>query len=122
MVQHMMASLAPVSEGTQSTQAPWLLNVNVPNLPDDQIRGTKVVRLGRRHAAERVIVQTSPRGETMYWIGASGPAKEEGEGTDFYSAKHGFVTVTPLQVDLTDHDRLPFWTESFGADVVPHTP
>ena len=115
MVLQMMASLEVVSEGAHPTQAPWLLNVNVPNLPDDQIRGTKVVRLGRRHAAERVIIQTSPRGETMYWIGASGPAKEEGEGTDFYSAKHGFVTVTPLQVDLTDHDRLGFWTDAMAT-------
>jgi 5'-nucleotidase len=89
-----------------------LLNVNIPNLPDDQIKGVKVARLGRRHAAERVITQTSPRGETMYWIGSAGPAKDEGEGTDFHAAQQGYMAITPLQVDLTDHERLPFWTQT----------
>ena len=111
MVQQLMPSLEVLAEGVQPAVPPWLLNVNIPNLPDDQIAGTKVVRLGRRHAAERVITQTSPRGETMYWIGGAGPAKEAGEGTDFHAAAQKFVSVTPLQIDLTDHERLPYWAQ-----------
>jgi 5'-nucleotidase len=112
LVQQLMPSLEKIAEGAQPTLAPWLLNVNIPNLPDAQLQGFKVCRLGRRHSAERVIMQTSPRGETMYWIGGAGAAKEEGEGTDFHATKHGFVAITPLQVDLTDHERLPYWAQT----------
>jgi len=112
LVMQLAASMELLHEGQRPTHAPWLLNVNIPNLPDDQIKGVKVARLGRRHAAERVITQTSPRGETMYWIGSAGPAKDEGEGTDFHAAQQGYMAITPLQVDLTDHERLPFWTQT----------
>jgi 5'-nucleotidase len=112
LVMQLAASMELLHEGQRPAQAPWLLNVNIPNLPDEQIKGVKVARLGRRHAAERVITQTSPRGETMYWIGSAGPAKDEGEGTDFHAAQQGFMAITPLQVDLTDHERLPFWTQT----------
>ena len=95
-----------------SADAHWLLNVNIPNLPFDRILPAKVCRLGRRHAAEPVITQRSPRGETMYWIGAAGAAQDEGEGTDFAAARSGHVCVTPLQVDLTDHERLAQWASS----------
>ena len=111
LVQQLMPSLEAVAEGAAPTMPPWLLNVNIPNLPDEQIKGVKVTRLGRRHAAERVITQTSPRGETMYWIGGAGPAKEAGEGTDFHATAQGFVSITPLHVDLTEHERLPYWTQ-----------
>ena len=112
LVMQLAASMELLNEGQRPAQAPWLLNVNIPNLPDEQIKGVKVARLGRRHAAERVITQTSPRGETMYWIGSAGPAKDEGEGTDFHAAQQGYMAITPLQVDLTDHERLPFWTQT----------
>ena len=112
LVIQLAASMDLLNEGQRPAQAPWLLNVNIPNLPDEQIKGVKVARLGRRHAAERVITQTSPRGETMYWIGSAGPAKDEGEGTDFHAAQQGYMAITPLQVDLTDHERLPFWTQT----------
>jgi 5'-nucleotidase len=112
LVLQLAASLEVLPEGQMPTQAPWLLNVNIPNLPYEQIKGVKVARLGRRHAAERVITQTSPRGETMYWIGSAGPAKDEGEGTDFHAAQQGYMAITPLQVDLTDHEGLPFWTQT----------
>jgi 5'-nucleotidase len=112
LVMQLATSLELLPEGQMPTQAPWLLNVNIPNLPYEQIKGVKVARLGRRHAAERVITQTSPRGETMYWIGSAGPAKDEGEGTDFHAAQQGYMAITPLQVDLTDHERLPFWTQT----------
>ena len=112
LVMQLAASMELLHEGQKPAQAPWLLNVNIPNLPDEQIKGVKVARLGRRHAAERVITQTSPRGETMYWIGSAGPAKDEGEGTDFHAAQQGYMAITPLQVDLTDHERLPFWSQT----------
>ena len=112
LVEQLIPSLEAVAEGAQPTVPPWLLNVNIPNLPAEQLQGFKVARLGRRHAAERVIMQTSPHGETMYWIGGAGPAKEEGEGTDFHATKQGYVCITPLQVDLTDHERLPYWAQT----------
>ena len=112
LVRQLMPSLETVSPGAQPTMAPWLLNVNVPNLPEGEIKGVKVARLGRRHSAERVITQTSPRGEVMYWIGGAGQAKEAGEGTDFFATTHGYVSITPLQVDLTDHERLPYWAQT----------
>lgn len=90
---------------------PWLLNVNIPNLPFDQLKPAKVCRLGRRHAAERVITMDSPRGETMYWIGGAGAAKDGADGTDFHATAQGHVSITPLQVDLTDHAHLAHWTE-----------
>jgi 5'-nucleotidase len=93
---------------------PWLLNVNIPNAALDQILPTRLCRLGRRHAAEKVITQVSPRGETMYWIGSAGEALDDGEGTDFHATRLGHMSVTPLQVDLTDHDRLSAWRQSFS--------
>ena len=92
--------------------APWLLNVNIPNLPVEQIRPVKVCRLGRRHAAESVITQVSPRGDTLYWIGAAGPAMDDAEGTDFHATEHGHVVMTPLKVDLTDHENLRYWAQT----------
>ncbi|MDP2133801.1 MAG: 5'/3'-nucleotidase SurE [Sulfuritalea sp.] len=85
---------------------PVLLNVNVPDIPYDQLRGIQVTRLGRRHKAEPAVKSVSPRGETVYWIGAAGPAADAGEGTDFYAVEHGWVSVTPLQVDLTHAAQL----------------
>ena len=95
--------------------APWLLNVNIPCLPADQLKPLKVCRLGRRHAAERVITQASPRGETMYWIGSAGAAKDDAEGTDFHATLQGHVAMTPLQVDLTDHEHLSHWNAFNGG-------
>ena len=119
MVEQLLPSVEVLASGASPTVPPWLLNVNIPNLPYDQLKATKVARLGRRHAAERVITQTSPRGETMYWIGGAGPAKDEGEGTDFHATKQGCVVVTPLHVDLTDHERLPYWSQEFAQTTPP---
>lgn len=91
---------------------PWLLNVNIPNLPFDEIGNVKLCRLGRRHAAEAVITQLSPRGDTMYWIGAAGPVMDEAEGTDFHATALGHIAITPLKVDLTDHDHLGYWAQT----------
>ncbi|MBX3717956.1 MAG: 5'/3'-nucleotidase SurE [Burkholderiales bacterium] len=82
-------------------QEPVLLNVNVPDLPYDQLAGIEVTRLGRRHKAQPVVKSRSPRGETVYWVGPAGAAREAGPGTDFHALERGAVSVTPLQVDLT---------------------
>ena len=76
----------------------WLLNVNVPDVAPDALRGTVVTRLGRRHKAEDVIRAQNPRGETVYWVGAAGEAADAGEGTDFHAVANGQVSITPLQV------------------------
>jgi 5'-nucleotidase len=89
--------------------SPYLLNVNIPNLPDADRLPRVITRLGRRHASEPVIRQANPRGETMYWIGAAGDAREAGEGTDFHATAQGQVSITPLQIDLTDHASMPGW-------------
>jgi 5'-nucleotidase len=88
---------------------PWLLNVNIPNRADADLLPRQITRLGRRHASEPVIRQTSPRGDTMYWIGPAGDAREAGEGTDFHATANAQVSITPLQVDLTEHATLADW-------------
>lgn len=93
---------------------PWLLNVNIPNRDDALHLPRHVTRLGRRHASEPVIRQTSPRGETIYWIGPAGDAREAGEGTDFHATSNGCVSITPLQVDLTDHAAMGAWRSALG--------
>jgi 5'-nucleotidase len=103
-----------VAQG-QVASSPWLLNVNIPNQPVDQIKPLRVTRLGRRHSAERVITQTSPRGETMYWIGSAGAAKDDSDGTDFHATFEGHMSVTPLHVDLTEHASLPDWTQRLSG-------
>ena len=94
--------------------APWLLNVNIPNRPDVDRAPLVVTRLGRRHASEPVIVQQSPRGDPIYWIGPAGDAREAGAGTDFHATAEGKVSLTPLQVDLTDHATLGAWRASLA--------
>lgn len=91
---------------TRPFGAPLLLNINVPDLPDEAIRGWEVTRLGRRHKAEPVVKQVSPRGDTVYWIGAAGAAADAGEGTDFHALECGKVSITPLQIDLTHVGQL----------------
>ena len=86
---------------------PVLLNVNVPDVPYEALKGTEVTRLGRRHKAQPVVPQKNPRGETVYWVGPAGAAREAGPGTDFHAVEHGRVSVTPLQVDLTHADQIP---------------
>ena len=85
----------------------WLLNVNVPDVEQSELKGYRITRLGRRHKAEPVIKTETPRGETCYWVGASGPASDAGEGTDFHAIEAGYVSVTPLQIDLTHRDEMP---------------
>ena len=83
-----------------------ILNVNVPDLPWHEIKGIKATRLGNRHKSEGVIKQTDPRGEPVYWVGPPGKTQDAGEGTDFHAVEHGFISMTPLQIDLTRYDSL----------------
>ena len=85
---------------------PFLLNVNIPNLAYEQLGEAQCTRLGKRHQAEPVIRQKSPRGETIYWVGSAGEARLAGPGTDFHAVAAGQVSVTPLQIDLTHVEQL----------------
>ncbi len=96
--------------------ATTILNINVPNRPYSSLVGLQVTRLGRRHSAEPMIKSTDPRGKTIYWIGCLGPEQDSGNGTDFYAVRHGYVSVTPLEIDLTCYSALPNlqqWAENF---------
>jgi 5'-nucleotidase len=85
---------------------PFLLNVNIPNLPYERLGPLTPTRLGRRHQAEPVIRALDPRGREIFWIGAPGATRDAGEGTDFHATAQGKVSVTPLQVDLTHKEQL----------------
>ena len=85
---------------------PVLLNINVPDISYEELKGMEVTRLGRRHKAEAVVKSQTPRGETVYWVGAAGPAQDAGEGTDFFSIQHDRVSLTPLQIDLTRYGQM----------------
>ena len=86
--------------------SPTLLNVNVPDVPYDQLKGRAITRLGKRHKADPVIQLKTPRGDTVYWVGAAGKPNDGGEGTDFYAVVHNQVSISPIQVDLTKHNQL----------------
>ncbi len=83
-----------------------ILNVNVPDIPWSKIKGFKATRLGNRHKSEGVIIQDDPRGDPMYWVGPPGAAQDAGEGTDFHAVEENYVSITPLQIDLTRYDSL----------------
>jgi 5'-nucleotidase len=87
--------------------ADTILNVNVPDVPFDQLQGFAITRLGNRHRAERVVAITDPRGRLGYWIGPPGDEQDAGEGTDFAAINARQVSITPLQVDLTRHQAIP---------------
>ena len=86
--------------------APVLLNVNVPDVAFEDLAGMEVTRLGRRHKAQPVVKGQNPRGETVYWVGQAGAAREAGPGTDFNALERGAVSITPLQVDLTHANQI----------------
>ena len=85
---------------------PVLLNVNIPNMPFDRLQGIRATRLGRRSCADDVICEMSPRGFPIYWLGAAGKPADAAEDTDFWATQHGFVSVSPLQTDLTNHRQV----------------
>jgi 5'-nucleotidase len=85
---------------------PILLNINVPDIPYEHLQGIEVTRLGRRHKAEAVVKTQSPRGETVYWVGAAGAVQDASKDTDFHAIQLNRVSVTPLQIDLTQYAQL----------------
>jgi 5'-nucleotidase len=87
------------------------LNVNIPDLPYEQLRGIRATRLGGRHRSKPIVPVQDPKGKRMYWIGPAGAGQDAGEGTDFHAIANGFVSVTPLQIDLTRHSALPTLTD-----------
>ncbi|PCJ15056.1 MAG: 5'/3'-nucleotidase SurE [Gammaproteobacteria bacterium] len=99
-----------------SIPAHTVLNINVPDLPAEQIKGIKVTRLGSRGPAEDVVEVINPRGRANYWIGAAGKEEDAGPGTDFYAVRQGFVSITPLHADMTDYksiDSMGDWVNHF---------
>ncbi len=84
-----------------------ILNVNVPDEPYERLKGVRATRLGHRHKAEPAVKSCDPRGRTIFWIGPAGPEQDAGPGTDFHAVREGYVSVTPLHVDLTRHSALP---------------
>ena len=86
---------------------PWLLNVNVPNVPYAELKGIRTVRLGKRHQAEPALKVVNERGEVQYRVGPVGGAADAGADTDFGSIAEGYVSITPLSTDLTQFDALP---------------
>lgn len=86
--------------------ADTILNVNVPDLSWDEVRGFEVTRLGNRHRSEACMPQPDPRGGTVYWIGPAGPEQDAGAGTDFHAVRTGFISITPIHVDLTRYQAL----------------
>lgn len=88
-----------------------ILNVNVPDLPYEALKGYRATRLGFRHRSEPIVRSEDPRGRPVYWVGAAGIGQDAGEGTDFDAVANGYVSVTPLQIDLTRHTML----EDIGA-------
>ena len=94
-----------------------ILNVNVPDVPINQLKGFTSTRLGHRHKSEPVIKDTDPQGRTIYWVGPSGPEQDAGPGTDFYAVNNRCVSVTPLHIDLTRHaalDATSNWLRDIG--------
>lgn len=93
---------------------PFLLNVNIPNLPYSSLTKIVATRLGKRHESEPVIRTQDPHGNEIFWIGPVGKAKEASEGTDFHATEQGWVSVTPLQIDLTHNAQLDRLRQALG--------
>lgn len=95
-----------------------ILNINVPDVPFDELRGFEITRLGTRHRAEPTIRQTDPRGHPIYWVGPAGQEQDAGQGTDFYAVNAQKVSITPLQIDITHYaafETLSTWVRRMHA-------
>lgn len=94
-----------------------ILNVNVPDVPYEQLQGFEITRLGTRHCAEPTIRQIDPRGNPIYWVGPAGAEQDSGEGTDFHAIRENKVSITPLRIDITHYesfDQLNKWVEDLN--------
>ncbi len=112
VVRHLLESARPLALGPRS-----ILNVNVPDLPWNELNGFRVTRLGHRERAEGAVPMTCPRGKERYWIGAAGAGGDAGPGTDFQAVREGYVSITPVHIDMTRHDALTSlreWVEGLG--------
>ncbi|MCI0749985.1 MAG: 5'/3'-nucleotidase SurE [Nevskiales bacterium] len=101
----------------ETLPADTILNVNVPDLPYEQLNGFRVTRAGNRHRAEKAIASKDPRGRTVYWIANAGPEQDCGPGTDFHAVADGAVSITPIDTDLTHHkvlDTVDRWVRKIG--------
>lgn len=83
-----------------------ILNINIPDMPFSDIKGIKMTRLGARHLARPMLESINPRGQAVYWVGLPGEMQDAGVGTDYHAVKEGYVSVTPLQVDLTKYEEV----------------
>ena len=81
-----------------------IININVPDIPLSELKGIKLTKLGKRHCSEPVVKETDPRGGVIYWVGPAGTAEDASVGTDFYAVEHGYASVTPLKIDLTNYE------------------
>ena len=100
--------------------ADTILNVNVPDRAWDEIAGFEVTRLGHRHRAEPCIRANDPRGRDIWWIGPAGPEQDAGPGTDFDAVRRGFISITPLQVDLTRYtalENVAAWVDALSGSI-----
>ena len=86
--------------------SPTLLNINVPDIPYNSLKGIEITRLGKRHAAEPAIKSDEKKMETFFWIGPAGEPNDGGPGTDFNAVKNKMVSITPIHGDLTDHNNM----------------
>lgn len=96
-----------------------ILNVNVPDLPMSELRGFQVTRLGTRHVAEPIVKALDPRGRKIFWVGQPGPEQDAGPGTDFYAVNMGYVSITPLHLDLTQYkvfEQLSGWIRALETE------
>ena len=97
-----------------------ILNVNVPDVPWEELAGIRVTRLGHRERAEGAVPMTCPRGKERYWIGAAGVGGDAGPGTDFNAVREGYVSVTPVHIDMTRHEalsRLRDWVDTLEVSL-----
>jgi len=90
-----------------------IININVPDLPYDELTGIEITRLGHRHKADNPVKVTNPRGKECFWISAAGEVADAGPGTDFHAIEQGRVSITPIQVDMTQHSMLMPMAEHF---------
>ncbi|MDH5190377.1 MAG: 5'/3'-nucleotidase SurE [Gammaproteobacteria bacterium] len=98
--------------------ADTILNINVPDIPWEQIQGLEVTRLGHRHKSEPVIKMEDPRGRDIYWVGPPGGEQDAGPGTDFHAVNNNKVSITPIQIDLTCYkaiDQVSEWVKGMNA-------
>jgi len=96
-----------------------ILNINVPDIPLNEIKGIQATRLGQRHKAEPVVKMTDPRGQAIYWVGPPGPEQDAGPGTDFHAVRNDYVSITPLQVDLTRYDSIAVLEDWLSGVTLP---